>query len=83
MWHFGIDAVVDPQVLPRIAGFFAQRSIVPALMKAQVDGTCMRIEIAVDTMDRHQAECCAAKLREGFTVLAVRVYRHEKLVAAA
>jgi acetolactate synthase regulatory subunit len=83
MWHFGIDALVDPQVLPRVAGHFAQRSIIPAMMKAQVDGDRLRIEIAVDSMDRHQAECSAAKLREGFTILAVRVYRHERLVAAA
>lgn len=71
MWRFRIDAEPDPQTLPRIAGYFAQLSLVPSQMTMRVDDDRMGIEIVLNGIDRHRAEIVAAKLGETFLVASV------------
>ena len=73
MPRFRIDAIADPQSLPRIAGFFAQRAIIPTEMAMQVAGERMEIEVAVPGLEPARAEVIAAKLGEIFAVLDVRI----------
>ena len=47
MHRFRIDAILDPQSLLRVTGYFAQRSIVPSEMKMHVLPDHMRIEVTV------------------------------------
>ena len=64
MHRFRIDAIVDPQSLLRVAGYFAQRSIVPAAIEMRVLPNHMRIEVTVGGLDSHHAMTIAAKLGE-------------------
>lgn len=73
MSRFQIDALVDPQSLPRIAGFFAQRAIIPAEMTMRVAGERMEIEVAVPDLEPARADIIAAKLGEVFAILDARV----------
>ena len=65
---FRIVAVPDPQTLPRIAGIFAQRSLIPSMMSAQLRGGLIHIETALDDLDAQTAVIIAAKLRESVLV---------------
>ena len=78
MHRFRVDAILDPQSLPRVANYFAQRSIVPSAMAMQVLPTHMRIEVTVAGLPTGQAAIIAAKLRE---VVAVTGSELEELVA--
>lgn len=73
MARFRIDALVDPQSLPRIVGFFAQRSITPAEVTMRVAGEHMEIEVAVPGLDSARADIIAAKLAEVFAIFDARV----------
>jgi len=64
MHRFRIDAILDPQSLPRVANYFAQRSIVPDAMEMHVLATHMRIEVMVAGLASGQAAIIAAKLGE-------------------
>lgn len=69
MHRFRVDAILDPQSLPRVANHFAQRSIVPDAMTTQVLPTHMRIEVTVAGLGAGQAAIIAAKLGEVVAVL--------------
>lgn len=69
MHHFHVDAIVDPQSLPRVANYFAQRSIVPSAMAMQVLPTHMRIDVTVGGLASGQAAIIAAKLGEVVAVM--------------
>jgi hypothetical protein len=71
MHRFRIDALPDPQSLPRIAGVFAQRAIVPIGLSAEHDRDRMQIEVTVADLVPQQAAVIAAKLRETVAVAAV------------
>lgn len=75
MHRFTIDAVVDPQTLPRLAGFFGQRAIAPAGLTMRVEDDRMKIEILVADMPDHHARIVAAKLGEAHLVVDVSVGR--------
>ncbi|HJS12935.1 hypothetical protein [Sphingopyxis sp.] len=79
MHRFRVDAILDPQSLPRVANYFAQRSIVPSAMAMQVLPTHMRIEVTVAGLPTGQAAIIAAKLGE---VVAVTGSELEEFVAA-
>lgn len=81
MHHFRIDAIPDPQSLPRIAGFFAQRAMIPSAMRMHMLNQHMRVEVAVDGLNAAQASVIAAKLGEMFTI--TKVEMAAKLVAIA
>jgi acetolactate synthase regulatory subunit len=74
MHRFRIDAILDPHSLPRVAGFFAQRSIMPSAMQMQIEQGRMRIEITVDGLAAGQAATIAAKLHEAVTVIGAELY---------
>lgn len=80
MHIFRIDAILDPQSLPRVANYFAQRSIVPSAMAMQVLPTHMRIEVTVAGLAAGQAAIIAAKLGE---VVAVTTAELENLAELA
>ncbi|WP_188235845.1 hypothetical protein [Sphingopyxis sp. LK2115] len=69
MHRFAIDAMADPQSLPRVADFFAQRALVPATMTMHLLSAHMRIEIIVAGLDAAQAAVLAARLAEAVAVL--------------
>ncbi|WHO38450.1 hypothetical protein PMI04_018170 [Sphingobium sp. AP49] len=69
-WHFSIDALAEPQALPRILGQFAQRSLVPTALHLATEADVMRIALSVDGLDARQAMAIAAKLQEAILVLA-------------
>lgn len=77
MHCFRVDAIVDPQSLPRVANYFAQRSIVPSAIAMQLLATHMRIEVTVAGLPPGQAAIIAAKLGE---VVAVTASELEELV---
>ena len=64
MHIFRIDAILDPQSLPRVANYFAQRSIVPDAMAMTVLPTHMRIEVTVSALEQSQEDIIAALLGE-------------------
>lgn len=64
MHRFLVDAILDPQSLPRVANHFAQRAIVPGAIAMQVLPTHMRIEVTVAGLADGQATIIAAKLGE-------------------
>ncbi|MBO9697635.1 MAG: hypothetical protein J7499_15690 [Sphingopyxis sp.] len=70
MHRFCVDAILDPQSLPRVANYFAQRAIVPDAMTMQVLSTHMRIEVTVAGLATGQATTIAAKLGEVVAVTA-------------
>jgi hypothetical protein len=69
MHRFRIDAILDPHSLPRVAGFFAQRAIMPSMMRMQVDDDIMHIEVTVEGLGDAEAAIIAAKLHEAVTVI--------------
>ncbi len=71
MHRFRIDALPDPQSLPRIAGVFAQRAIVPSAMRMEAGNGFLRIEVAVAGLDDARAAVIAAKLGETVAVVEV------------
>ncbi len=81
MHLFRIDALADPQSLARVAGFFAQRSIIPSGMSAARDQGWMRIEVSVAGLASHQASVIAAKLGEAVAVAAVELEERMELAA--
>lgn len=79
--RFRIDAIADPQSLPRIAGFFAQRAMVPSAMRMRMLRQHMRIDVTIGGLDGGQAAVIAAKLGEMFAVIEVELIT--ELAAAA
>lgn len=73
MHRFRIDAIADPQSLPRIAGFFAQRAMVPSMLRMRMLRQHMRVEVAVAGLTAAQAAVIAAKLGEIFAVIEVEL----------
>ena len=64
MHRFLVEAILDPQSLPRVANYFAQRSIMPGAMTMELLPTHMRIEVTVAGLAPLQAAIIAAKLGE-------------------
>lgn len=79
MHRFRIDAVLDPQTLPRIAGLFAQRALVPAMMRMRVLRGHMRVEVKVAGLGAAHAAVIAAKLGEMFAVIEVELEIQEDI----
>ena len=60
--HLVIEAMADPQTLPRIIGCFAQRWITPSRVGMTREGDVMRIEIDASDLPGQEARIIAAKL---------------------
>ena len=69
MHRFRVDAILDPQSLPRVANCFAQRAFVPSALTMHVLPSHMRIEVVVAGLEAAQAAIIAAKLGELVAVL--------------
>ncbi|AHE53974.1 hypothetical protein [Sphingomonas sanxanigenens] len=83
-WRFAIEAAEDPQSLPRVLGYFAQRWIVPSGVTMALRDGGMAIDIAVEALDEQGAAIIAAKLRENVLVAHVTLLGGgEAIVAAA
>ena len=83
MHRFHVNAILDPQSLPRVANHFAQRSIVPDAMTMKILPTHMRIEVTVAGLPPGQGEIIAAKLGEVVAVMTSELEYAAELVAAA
>lgn len=81
MHRFRIEAIADPQSLPRIAGAFAQRAIVPASLSARFVDGALQVEATVPGLDDRQAAIVAAKLGEAVVVIAVELEVLEEVFA--
>ena len=81
MHRFHVDAILDPQSLPRVANYFAQRSIGPSAMAMQVMPTHMRIEVTVAGLAAGQAAIIAAKLGEVVAVTGAELENLAELAA--
>ncbi|MGF7147651.1 hypothetical protein FHS96_001260 [Sphingomonas zeicaulis] len=84
-WRFAIEAADDPQSLPRIVGYFAQRWIVPSgvTMALRDGGMAIDVAVAVDTLDEQGAAIIAAKLRENVLVCHVTLLGGGDAIVAA
>ena len=60
---FRIVAAADPQALPRIVGFFAQRWLVPDCLSSHREGERLKVELEID-VEPALADIMAARLRE-------------------
>lgn len=69
MHRFHLDAMLDPQSLPRVANVFAQRALMPAMVTMRALPRHMQIEIVVAGLEAEQAAVIAAKLGETVAVL--------------
>ena len=83
MHRFRIDAILDPQSLPRVANFFAQRAFVPGALTMHLLPSHMRIEVVVAGLEAAQAAIIAAKLGEVVAVLRSDVEEIETAVFGA
>ncbi|QCB54045.1 hypothetical protein E5675_06145 [Sphingopyxis sp. PAMC25046] len=83
MHRFRVDATLDPQSLPRVANFFAQRAFVPGAMTMHLLPSHMRVEVVVAGLEAAQAAIIAAKLGEVVAVLRSEVEEIEPVVFAA
>lgn len=68
MHRFTVDALLDPQSLPRVANYFAQRAIMPSAMTMEVHPAHMRIAVTVAGLAAAEAAVIAAKLGEAVAV---------------
>ena len=85
-WRFEIEAMVDPQSLLRVMGYFAQRSVVPDALEMRVGDGRMTIRLIVNDLPGAQAHIVAAKLEQIVLVEGVRLEaleQNERQQAAA
>ena len=83
MHRFRVDAILDPQSLPRVANFFAQRAIMPNALTMHLLPSHMHIEVVVAGLEAAQAAIIAAKLGEVVAVLRSEVEEIETVVFVA
>lgn len=72
-WRFGIEAIPDPQSLPRVLDYFAQRSIVPDTLVMRTESGRLMIGLTVNDLAEVHAQIIAAKLGQIVLVSAVRL----------
>ncbi|MDK2757308.1 MULTISPECIES: hypothetical protein [Blastomonas] len=72
-WRFELEAMIDPQSLLRVLGYFAQRSVVPDALQMRVGDDKMTISLTVSDLARAHALIVAAKLEQIVLVQSVRL----------
>ncbi len=72
-WRFEVEAMVDPQSLLRVLGYFAQRSVVPDALEMRVGGGRMTISLTASDLPEAHALIIAAKLEQIMLVECVRL----------
>lgn len=58
-----VRATDDPQIIARVAGLLAQRSIIPKLLVAKPDGDRILLELQIATGDDHLVTLLLEKIR--------------------
>ncbi|WP_430388303.1 hypothetical protein [Blastomonas fulva] len=72
-WRFEVEAMIDPQSLLRVLGYFAQRSVVPDALQMRVGDGRMTISLTVSELAEAHALIIAAKLEQIMLVECVRL----------
>lgn len=72
-WQFEVEALVDPQSLLRVLGYFAQRSVVPDALHMRVEGGRMTISLAASDLPEAHARIIASKLEQIVLVESVQL----------
>ena len=72
-WRFEVEAMIDPQSLLRVLGYFAQRSVVPDALQMRVGDDKMTISLTVFDIAEAHALVVAAKLEQIVLVQSVRL----------
>lgn len=80
-WRFDIEAMVDPQSLMRVLGYFAQRSVVPDTLEMRVEAGRMTIRLTAPDLPEPHAHIIAAKLEQIVLVESVRMRALEAVAA--
>lgn len=73
-WRFEVEAIVDPQSLLRVLGYFAQRSVLPDALEMRVGDGRMTISLIASDLPRAHADIIAAKLEQIMLVEAVTLH---------
>ncbi len=69
--RFTVHAEPSPGLLPRLLQPFAKRDLVPDRFEAQVSGTAMRIDIAMEAMPAEMVHLVAGNIGQTIGVLSV------------
>lgn len=80
-WRFEVEAMVDPQSLLRVLGYFAQRSVVPDAMEMRVGDGQMTISLTAPDLPEAHARIIASKLEQIVLVESVRLDAIEQTVS--
>ncbi|MGB3378490.1 MAG: hypothetical protein WBA55_06935, partial [Allopontixanthobacter sediminis] len=72
-WRFEIEALPDPQSLPRVLDYFAQRSIVLETLAMSTENGQLVIRMTANDLPEHHAMVLAAKIGQLVLVEAVRL----------
>lgn len=80
-WRFEVEAMVDPQSLLRVLGYFAQRSIVPDALRMRVRDGQMTICLNAPDLAEAHAQIIAAKLEQIMLVNSVTLSAREQVAA--
>lgn len=72
-WRFDIEAMPNPQSLPRVIDHFAQRSVVPCEMSMRVKGDTIYITVVTHNLPSAHAQIISAKLAELFVIYDCRL----------
>ena len=75
MEHFRIHAIDDPQSLPRVLEFFAQRAITPTRVAMVREDRGLMIDIEVEGLSPTVAAVIAAKLAAAWLVVGIAATR--------
>jgi hypothetical protein len=70
---FRIRAHAEPQTLPRVLNFFAQRDLLPLEIHSVLQGSWLAITVTVANMPFEVAEIIAEKLRQTVLVTSVEL----------
>lgn len=67
-YRFFIDTAPDPQALPRLIGYFAQRNLVPERVGAEVRSGTLLVSIVQGGLEPPHAAIIAEKMRSSVLV---------------
>jgi hypothetical protein len=77
---FTVRAQADPQTLPRLINFVAQRGLVPVAVRAREEGGVMTVVIEQRGLDDEQASIVAERMHVSVLVDGVSLARGRRLI---
>jgi hypothetical protein len=69
--RFTIRAEVEPEILSRLLGYFAQLQLVPRWLEATQQGDTLQLQLLQPDLTTHRAEVIAQKMRSLVSVSTV------------